>query len=103
MYAVREIPRKNLARAAFASHPDLWFAIISACWVALLYRHVIGAAFVYDDVVQIQTILLYRPGIRLRTMLAPLSPLTLNFVASEGLFTGRYFGSAWPWTAGSGA
>jgi tetratricopeptide (TPR) repeat protein len=41
-------------RAAFASHPDLWFAIISACWVALLYRHVIGAAFVYDDVAQIQ-------------------------------------------------
>ena len=41
-------------RAAYASHPDLWFAIISACWVALLYRHVIGAAFVYDDVAQIQ-------------------------------------------------
>jgi hypothetical protein len=41
-------------RAAFASHPDLWFAIISACWVALLYRHVIGAGFVYDDVTQIQ-------------------------------------------------
>jgi protein O-mannosyl-transferase len=40
--------------AAFASHPDLWFAIISACWVVLLYRHVIGAAFVYDDVPQIQ-------------------------------------------------
>jgi tetratricopeptide (TPR) repeat protein len=39
---------------AFASKPDLWFAIISACWVALLYRHVIGAAFVYDDVTQIQ-------------------------------------------------
>ena len=39
---------------AFASDPDLWFAIISACWVALLYRHVIGAAFVYDDVTQIQ-------------------------------------------------
>jgi tetratricopeptide (TPR) repeat protein len=54
MYAVREMPRKKLAWAAFASHPELWFAIISACWVALLYRHVIGAAFVYDDVVQIQ-------------------------------------------------
>jgi hypothetical protein len=54
MYAVREIPRKKLAWAAFASHPDLWFAIISACWVASLYRHLIGPAFVYDDVVQIQ-------------------------------------------------
>jgi protein O-mannosyl-transferase len=54
MYAVREMPRKKLAWAAFASHPDLWFAIVSACWVALLYRHVIGAAFVYDDVAQIQ-------------------------------------------------
>jgi tetratricopeptide (TPR) repeat protein len=40
--------------AAFTSDSDLWFAIISACWVALLYRHVIGAAFVYDDVAQIQ-------------------------------------------------
>jgi tetratricopeptide (TPR) repeat protein len=40
--------------AAFSSDSDLWFAIISACWVALLYRHVIGAAFVYDDVAQIQ-------------------------------------------------
>ena len=40
--------------AAVASDSDLWFAIISACWVALLYRHVIGAAFVYDDVAQIQ-------------------------------------------------
>jgi tetratricopeptide (TPR) repeat protein len=39
---------------AFSSDPDLWFAIISACWVALLYRHAIGAAFVYDDVAQIQ-------------------------------------------------
>jgi protein O-mannosyl-transferase len=39
---------------AVASGSDLWFAIISACWVALLYRHVIGAAFVYDDVPQIQ-------------------------------------------------
>ena len=40
--------------AGVASDSDLWFAIISACWVALLYRHVIGAAFVYDDVAQIQ-------------------------------------------------
>jgi hypothetical protein len=40
--------------AVFASNPDLWFAIISACWVVLLYRHVIGAPFVYDDVAQIQ-------------------------------------------------
>ena len=40
--------------SVFASSPDLWFAIISACWVVLLYRHVIGAAFVYDDVTQIQ-------------------------------------------------
>jgi tetratricopeptide (TPR) repeat protein len=40
--------------AAFTSDSDLWFAIISACWVALLYRQVIGAAFVYDDVAQIQ-------------------------------------------------
>jgi tetratricopeptide (TPR) repeat protein len=39
---------------AFAHYPDLWFAIISACWVALLYRHVIGDGFVYDDVAQIQ-------------------------------------------------
>jgi tetratricopeptide (TPR) repeat protein len=38
----------------FRLNPDLWFAIISACWVALLYRHVIGAPFVYDDVAQIQ-------------------------------------------------
>ncbi len=38
----------------FPSHSDLWFAIVSACWVALLYRHVIGAGFVYDDVAQIQ-------------------------------------------------
>jgi Flp pilus assembly protein TadD len=38
----------------FASNPGLWFAIISAFWVTLLYRHVIGAAFVYDDVAQIQ-------------------------------------------------
>src|ERR1700752_2402162 len=38
----------------FAPYPDLWFAIISACWVALLYRHVISAGFVYDDVAQIQ-------------------------------------------------
>jgi tetratricopeptide (TPR) repeat protein len=38
----------------FASNPDLWFAIISASWVVLLYRHVIGASFVYDDVAQIQ-------------------------------------------------
>src|SRR5450755_582374 len=44
-----------LAKAAawFAAHPDLWFAIFSACWVGLLYRHVIAAAFVYDDVPQI--------------------------------------------------
>lgn len=42
------------SRVAFAAHPDLWFAIISACWVAFLYRHVIGAGFVYDDVAQIQ-------------------------------------------------
>jgi protein O-mannosyl-transferase len=54
MCAVRAMPRKKLAWAAFTSHPDLWFASISACWVALLYRHVIGAAFVYDDVAQIQ-------------------------------------------------
>ena len=40
--------------AAFTSDSDLWFAIISACWVALLYRHAIGAAFVYDDIAQIQ-------------------------------------------------
>ena len=40
--------------ALFVSNPDLWFAIISACWVVLLYRHVIGAPFVYDDVAQIQ-------------------------------------------------
>jgi len=40
--------------AAFTSNSEMWFAIISACWVALLYRHVIGAAFVYDDVAQIQ-------------------------------------------------
>jgi protein O-mannosyl-transferase len=39
---------------AFAHHSGLWFAIVSACWVALLYRHVIGAGFVYDDVAQIQ-------------------------------------------------
>src|ERR1700722_12255817 len=39
---------------AIAHHPGLWFAIISACWVALLYRHVIGNGFVYDDVGQIQ-------------------------------------------------
>ena len=39
---------------AFTSDSDLWFAIISACWVALLYRHVFGAAFVYDDIAQIQ-------------------------------------------------
>jgi tetratricopeptide (TPR) repeat protein len=39
---------------AFARHPDVWFAIIGACWVALLYRHVIGDGFVYDDVAQIQ-------------------------------------------------
>jgi protein O-mannosyl-transferase len=42
------------SQSPFASHLDLWFAIISACWVVLLYRHVIGAAFVYDDVPQIQ-------------------------------------------------
>jgi len=41
------------AAAWFAAHPDLWFAILSACWVGLLYRHVIGAGFVYDDVPQI--------------------------------------------------
>jgi tetratricopeptide (TPR) repeat protein len=41
------------AAAWFAAHPDLWFAIFSACWVGLLYRHVIAAAFVYDDVPQI--------------------------------------------------
>ena len=40
--------------ALFVSNADLWFAIISACWVVLLYRHVIGAPFVYDDVAQIQ-------------------------------------------------
>jgi len=40
-------------RALFAAHPDLWFALVSACWVGLLYRHVIGASFVYDDVPQI--------------------------------------------------
>jgi hypothetical protein len=40
--------------AAVASDSDLWFAIISSCLVALLYRHAIGAAFVYDDVAQIQ-------------------------------------------------
>jgi protein O-mannosyl-transferase len=39
---------------AFTHHPDLWFAIISAFWVLLLYRHVISAGFVYDDVAQIQ-------------------------------------------------
>ncbi|HEY4763192.1 MAG TPA: tetratricopeptide repeat protein [Candidatus Sulfotelmatobacter sp.] len=39
---------------AFAHHPDLWFAIISAGWVALLYRHGISGGFVYDDVAQIQ-------------------------------------------------
>jgi tetratricopeptide (TPR) repeat protein len=57
-----KVPRSRLrdslrlltkAAAWFAAHPDLWFAILSACWVGLLYRHVIGAAFVYDDVPQI--------------------------------------------------
>jgi protein O-mannosyl-transferase len=38
----------------FTRHPELWFAIVSACWVAFLYRHVISAGFVYDDVTQIQ-------------------------------------------------
>src|ERR1700728_724220 len=38
----------------FARHPDLWFAIVSAGWVALLYRHGMSGRFVYDDVVQIQ-------------------------------------------------
>jgi protein O-mannosyl-transferase len=46
--------RIESALEAFARHPDLWFAIVSACWVALLYRHVISAGFVYDDVAQIQ-------------------------------------------------
>ena len=57
-----KVPRSQLrdsvglptkAAAWFAAYPDLWFAIFSACWVGLLYRHVIGAGFVYDDVPQI--------------------------------------------------
>ena len=47
-------PRIAPALEIFTSHPDLWFAVASACWVMLLYRHVLGAAFVYDDVPQIQ-------------------------------------------------
>ncbi len=34
--------------------PTLGFAIVSALWVLLLYRHAIGAPFVYDDIPQIQ-------------------------------------------------
>ncbi len=30
-----------------------FFAIVSACWVLLLYRHALGAPFLYDDVLQI--------------------------------------------------
>ena len=47
-------PRIKPVLTVFASNPELWFAIISACWVVLLYRHVIGGPFVYDDVAQIQ-------------------------------------------------
>jgi hypothetical protein len=30
-----------------------FFLLVSACWVLLLYRQVIGAPFLYDDVAQI--------------------------------------------------
>ena len=34
--------------------PGFWFAVISACWVLLLYWRALTGAFVYDDVLTIQ-------------------------------------------------
>ncbi len=38
----------------FISHPTLTFAGLSLLWVLLLYRNVLGAPFVYDDLSQIK-------------------------------------------------
>jgi protein O-mannosyl-transferase len=38
----------------YRSHPNLCFAVFSALWVLVLYRHAFRGAFVYDDIPQIQ-------------------------------------------------
>jgi tetratricopeptide (TPR) repeat protein len=41
-------------RSWFAAHPTALFALVSALWVLLLYRHALAAPFVYDDISHVQ-------------------------------------------------
>ncbi len=48
----RPAPRVALIRWGYS--PGFGFAVISACWVLLLYWRALGGAFVYDDVLTVQ-------------------------------------------------
>jgi protein O-mannosyl-transferase len=46
--------RLRLLRLWLLSHATLSFAVLSLLWVLLLYRNVLGAPFVYDDLSQVR-------------------------------------------------
>ncbi len=58
--SVKELPPvKPLSRRALVSRwspprPSVWFLVLSAIWVLVLYARIVDAPFVYDDVLVIQ-------------------------------------------------
>ncbi len=69
-------------RGWLRSHAGLCFAGVSLGWVLLLYRHVLGAPFVYDDISQIRD----------NSLLASWSS-TLEYFRSSISFSNQYRGA----------
>jgi protein O-mannosyl-transferase len=76
-----DLPRHSLV-GGFLSHPGLCFAVLSLGWVLLLYRNVLAAPFVYDDISQIRD----------NSLLTSWSS-TLDYFRSSISFSNQYHGA----------